>query len=125
PVADPAPVAAPSAPPPPPAPEPQAAAVAAPAPKPVAEPAKGGAYKVQIGALRTRAEAEAEWKKQQKNNADLLSGFGLTVVEVEVAGKGTFYRIRAGGVSSEAAAKDLCTKLTARKLPCLVVKPGN
>jgi hypothetical protein len=126
------PPAAASAPTPPAIPEPKPAptAVAAapePTPAPVVQPApaKGGAYKIQIGALRTRAEAEAEWKKQQKAHPDLLGGLTLTVVEVEVRGKGTFFRIRGGGLPSEEAAKDLCGKLTAKKVACLVVKPGN
>lgn len=127
----PAPTPAPAPVAPTPAPEPQPAPVpeAKPVPAPVATPAAAapakGAYRIQIGALRTRAEAEAEWKKQQKAHPDLLGGLALTIVEVNVAGKGTFFRIRGGGLPSEDAAKDLCGKLTAKKVACLVVKPGS
>lgn len=106
---------------PPPAPKPEPVA----APKPAPAPAAKGDYQVQTGAVRSRAAAETEWKRQQKAHADLLGGLSLQVVEVDIPGKGLYYRIRAAGVASEAAAKDLCAKLTAHKLPCLVVKPGH
>ncbi|MGB8274145.1 MAG: SPOR domain-containing protein, partial [Alphaproteobacteria bacterium] len=81
-----------------------------------------GSYQVQLSAVRSEAAAEAEWKKLQKANQDLLGGLTLAVVRADLPGKGTFYRVRAGALS-EQAARDLCAELKQRKAACLVVPP--
>ncbi|HLF59382.1 MAG TPA: SPOR domain-containing protein, partial [Alphaproteobacteria bacterium] len=80
-----------------------------------------GSYRVQLAALRSEAAADTEWKKLQKSFPDLLSSLSPNVVKVDLQGKGTFYRLQAGGLS-ESAAKDLCEELKRRKAECIVVK---
>lgn len=69
----------------------------------------GGAYKLQLGAFKSEAEAEAAWKKISGKYSAVLSG-APTIVKAEVNG-GTFYRLRAGSFASVDAAKVACAKL--------------
>ncbi|MFZ0693810.1 MAG: SPOR domain-containing protein [Alphaproteobacteria bacterium] len=83
--------------------------------------AAAGSYRVQLAALRSQDAADGEWKKLQKTYADLLSSLSVTVVKVDLTGKGTFFRVQAGALT-ESAAKELCSQLKQRKAECIVVK---
>lgn len=105
---------------PPPAPSP-------PAPK---EPAKtestAPAYRVQLAAVRSLKRAQGEWDRLRRKNTDLLGNLALSVVKADLGPtKGMFYRLRAGPLADEAAARALCAKLAARKVGCLIVRPGT
>lgn len=106
--------ARPAAPAKPPAPR-QTASV----PPPAAAPS--GGMRIQLGAVRTRDGAQQEWAKLQKAHKDLLGALGLNVTQANLA-SGTFYRIQAGPVGDQAAANDLCAKLKARNVSCIIVK---
>ncbi len=58
----------------------------------------------------------------RKRNADLLGGLTLTVERADLGEKGVFYRVQAGPVADEAAARKLCAALGERKQACLVVR---
>lgn len=102
-------------------------------PKPVAKPsaanvssAFGLAYQIQIAAVRSDEKAQAEWKRLKKKHGDLLGGFSLNVVRVDLGvDKGIFYRLRAGPIAGEDVAKALCQNLAKRKVGCLIVRPGG
>jgi len=120
------------APPPPPAPapaveaKPAPAAAAPPPPPPAVAPAPKAApgnFRIQVGALRDQAAAEAEWKRLQKRFPDELAGLEHRIQKVDLGpGKGVFFRIQSSGVT-EAAAGAICTGLKAKEQPCIVVKP--
>ena len=102
-------------------------AAAPPAPAPAPAPAahksaaeSGGAFLVQLGAVRSADVADKEWSRIQHANAELLSGLKPDIVEVDIPGKGTFWRIRAGSLS-EQGARQLCQQLTSRDQGCLLV----
>ena len=128
-------VTAPAAPEPKSAPKTSAAAPKAPAPKPVAKatpaPAASGgdisnSYRIQLAAARSEKAVKSEWDKLQRRNTDLLGKLQLQVTRIDLGStKGTFYRLRAGPLTSSAEAKALCERLKQRKLGCLVVKPGK
>ena len=121
----PPPVAAPApAPAAPVASKPDKPATAAPAsPEPTAR-ADGGTWKVQLASLRTEAAARQSWTRVQRANRDVLGNLDLTVQKIDLSGgKGTYYRVQAGPLASQAAATALCADLKARKLSCLVVRP--
>lgn len=112
---------------------PSAASRPEPAPQPsappqtaAAVPAGGiaGSWRVQISALRSREAAEAEWNRQKGRHPDLLGNLSLQVQEVDITGKGTFYRVRGGPLADKASADALCEKLKAQKLNCIPVRPG-
>ncbi len=102
-----------------------------PAPKPVVQPPPAPTvtaaplvgFRVQLAALRGRADAEAAWRRLKRANGDLLGALEAEVVRVDLANKGIFYRLRAGPLASAAKAVALCQRLKARNLDCLVVKP--
>jgi hypothetical protein len=129
PAAAPAKVAAPaSAPAPAPAAPPKVAAAPpahapAPAAAPVAAPKAlaAGDWLIQLGALRTAPDADKEWGRIQRANHDLLASLKPDVVRVELGEKGTFWRLRAGPLS-EQAAKQLCNELKARNQGCIVAR---
>lgn len=84
--------------------------------KPVAAPASGGAYKVQLGAYQSEAEAQSQWNRIRAKNSDVLSGDPI-IVKADTD-KGTFYRLRISGFASSDAAKAACAKLAARRQAC-------
>ncbi len=89
-----------------------------------AEPVK--VYRVQLAAVRSQDGAQGEWARLKKKNGDLLNGLILNVIRVDLgADKGIFYRLRAGPLASEGTAKKLCERLSARKIGCLIVRPGG
>lgn len=108
------------------APPPEAAPVIpqpAPAPPPIVDMSK--AYKVQLAAVRTHPKAEGEYERLKKVAPDLLGALELDVMRADLGKKGVFYRVRVGPLANEAAARRLCKDLKARKVGCLVVRPGR
>jgi hypothetical protein len=113
------------------APPPPQAAAAAPQPSPQAQPATvppapasalSGAYAVQLASARSEAVAAKEWTKLAQQHAALLGAVTHEIARADLAGKGTFYRLRVGGFDAASEAKDLCTALKAEGQDCLVVK---
>lgn len=115
-----------------PAPAAPAKVAAAPAPAPVpAAPAPavaaapkvpaGGDWLIQLGALRSAPDAEKEWARIQHANHDLLGALRSDVMRVELGEKGTFWRLRAGPLS-EQAARQLCTDLKSRNQGCIIAR---
>lgn len=109
------------------APTPKPIAKASPAP--AAPAANNGdisnSYRIQLAAARSEKAVKSEWDKLQRRNKDLLGALQLQVTKIDLGStKGTFYRLRAGPLTSSSQAKALCERLKQRKLGCLVVKPG-
>lgn len=120
--------AAPEAVPTPPAPEVAASQEAAPAKEAesvtdlTAAPAES--YRVQVAAMRSSEAAYGGWQRLQAQHKDLLGKLKLTVQRVDLGPeKGVFYRVQAGPLADKAAARDLCTKLSLRRVGCLIVRP--
>lgn len=120
--------AAPEAVPTPPAPEVAASQEAAPAKEAesvtdlTAAPAES--YRVQVAAVRSSEAAYGGWQRLQAQHKDLLGKLKLTVQRVDLGPeKGVFYRVQAGPLADKAAARDLCTKLSLRRVGCLIVRP--
>ncbi|HBM13405.1 MAG TPA: hypothetical protein DD390_11980 [Rhodospirillaceae bacterium] len=111
-------------------PEPEAS----PAPAPAAQesaPASttaatsaGNGWRIQIAALRSEADARAEWAKKQSANPDLLGKLAVQIQEATVNGT-TYYRIRGGPLANGDAAKALCVQMKAKNLACIPVAPGS
>lgn len=102
-----------------PAPAAPTAAPAAPAAT-AAAPASGGAFVVQLAAVREEAAAKSAYAALQKKHPALLGGHALDVERADLGDKGIFYRVRAAGFDSKAAATTTCGKLKSAGQDCLV-----
>jgi len=117
--------------PPPPPPSPAETVKPAPPPEAKAKPEApasatqgGGGYRVQLAAVRSREEVESEWDRMRRRYPDLLGSLELSVMRADLGpGKGIYFRMRAGPLADEKAARALCEKLAERKIGCLVVRP--
>jgi hypothetical protein len=91
---------------------------------PAAPISRDRAYLVQLAAARSSQGAREEWQRLRAKHLDLLGRLGLTITKVDLgAGKGIFYRLRAGPLADEGQARSLCRILASRKVGCLVIKP--
>ena len=100
------------------APEPEKTAAAEPAK--AAAAASGGAYVVQIMALREEAGAKAAWAALQERHPSILGGHALDIEKADLGDKGVFYRVRAAGFETKAAAQSACSSLKSAGQDCLV-----
>ncbi|WP_339707148.1 SPOR domain-containing protein [uncultured Sphingosinicella sp.] len=98
---------------------PKPAPAKAAAPKP--EPAKAtGSVTVQLGAFNSTASADQVWSKLS-GRVGALGGLRKSVQPVESGGK-TLYRLRAGGIASEAQAGSVCAAVQAAGEQCVIVR---
>jgi cell division protein FtsN len=100
---------------------PGVAAATPPAPAPQAA-AASGAYVLQIGAFKTRAEADAAWRVYSGRHAALVKGYGPNIQQVDLGEKGTWYRLRITGFADRDVASALCDRLKAANGACI---PGR
>jgi cell division protein FtsN len=85
---------------------------------------QGGAWKIQLGSMRSSEEAEREWGHLQSKAPDVLGGLQLQIQRADLgSGKGVYFRIQAGPVGDQQAAAAACAKLKAAQIDCLAVKP--
>lgn len=89
---------------------------------PAAPVAAGGAYVLQIGAYKSQADAESAWKTYKARHAALLSGYSDDIRQVELGEKGTWYRLRIGGLSDREVATALCDRLKSDGGACMLSK---
>ena len=79
----------------------------------------GGAYVIQLAALRDEASARATFERMQSKYPDLLGGLSLDIQRADLGDKGVYYRARAGFMD-KASATSICEQLQARGGGCIV-----
>jgi hypothetical protein len=101
--------------------KPQKVASAEPAPTraPVAE--ASGDWSVQIASQPTAEAAQTSYQNMARRYASVLGGHAVNIVKADIAGKGTYYRVRIAANSKEDAIA-LCTKYKAAGGSCFVSK---
>ena len=77
-------------------------------------------FAAHLSSVRSRNGTETEWQTLRDLYPSLLGGKTLTVRTVEVAEKGTFYRVMAGRFDTYDEAEELCAKLQASDQYCVV-----
>ena len=97
-----------------------AKAVAAEPAAPAPAAASGGAYVVQIMALREEGAAKSAWATLQKKHPAILGGHALDIEKADLGDKGTYYRVRAAGFETKADAQSACSSLKSAGQDCLV-----
>lgn len=81
-----------------------------------------GEYFVQLGAYETADQARQGWDRISRVGRGLLDGLRHEVVRVEVAGRGTLYRLFGGALAAQREARALCNALEDRGASCVVVR---
>ncbi|HXV31746.1 MAG TPA: SPOR domain-containing protein, partial [Sinorhizobium sp.] len=98
----------------------ETATAAAPAPVATAS-VPAGSYVVQIASLPSEAEAQKSYDNLSRKFADIIGGRGVDIRKAEIAGKGTYYRVRIPAGSREEA-NSLCSRYKGAGGSCLVTK---
>lgn len=118
-------------PPPPPRPErrprserPPAPPPPPPPPPPALQPARSGAFLVQLGAFPSEAAARDAWRDAERRNRSLFGPFEPRVVSTTSNG-GTLYRLRTGPFANRADANQFCSRVGRATPGCFVVATGN
>jgi hypothetical protein len=93
----------------------------APASAPAASSGAGGYY-IQVASLPSEAEAQKSYANISNKFASVVSGRAHDIARADIAGKGTYYRVRiaAGSTKDEAAA--LCERYRAAGGTCLIAR---
>ncbi|WP_046022516.1 SPOR domain-containing protein [Magnetospira sp. QH-2] len=74
---------------------------------------------VHVASYRSEAAARKGWSEIQKAHRALLGSLQPEITKVNLGrGKGTYYRLKAGPLTTKAASQDLCRKLKRRKQFC-------
>lgn len=103
-----------------------AAPAAAPASAPAAQNTQvaslgEGGYVIQIASLPSQADAQRSYQSLSGKFGSVIGGRGVDIKAAEIAGKGTFYRVRIPAGSKEQAVA-LCEKYRAAGGSCLVAR---
>jgi cell division septation protein DedD len=88
---------------------------------PANSPGKGGGWVVQLGAVRSEAEAKSEWARLKNMHKEQLNDLTSDIVRVDLGAKGIFWRVR-GGPLDEAQARLLCADLTKQNQGCIIAR---
>jgi hypothetical protein len=86
----------------------------------VASLAPGG-YVIQIASLPSQADAQKSYQNLSNKFGSVIGGRGVDIKSAEIAGKGTFYRVRIPAGSKEQAVA-LCEKYRSAGGSCLVAR---
>ncbi len=80
-----------------------------------------GEWSIQVASQPNEAAAKASYDNLVRKYSGVLDGRGVNIVKAEIAGKGTFWRVRVPAGSRDDAAR-LCTNLKAAGGTCFVSK---
>jgi tetratricopeptide (TPR) repeat protein len=73
---------------------------------------------VHLASYRSEQQADRGWTQIVGAHKALLEGLDHEISKVNLGRKGTYFRLKAGPLSSAQAAKDMCQKLKARRQFC-------
>ncbi|WP_337266828.1 SPOR domain-containing protein [Oryzifoliimicrobium ureilyticus] len=88
---------------------------------PAAASAASGGYGVQIASLPSEDEAKRSYANLSNKFGSVIAGKPYEIRKVDIAGKGTYYRLRIQANSKDEAA-DICVKYRAAGGTCLISK---
>lgn len=86
----------------------------------VEAPAPRDAWMIQISAQTSESVARNLWNELADKHSDVLGNLTPYIIKVQIDGKGTIYRVRAGGFGDRRSGSDLCSKLKHRGVSCYV-----
>ncbi len=80
-----------------------------------------GTYFIQVASLPSEAEAKKSYNSLSNKFGSVIGGRGVDIRKAEIAGKGTYYRVRIPAGSREEA-NALCSRYKGAGGSCLVTK---
>ncbi|MDQ0393012.1 SPOR domain-containing protein [Labrys monachus] len=90
--------------------------------EPVASPIAGTGFVVQVSSQKTPADAQTAYQALQRRFPAVIGGLKLSVRKVDIADRGTYYRVRVGLWASSNEAQAFCAKLKAAGGDCVVAR---
>jgi hypothetical protein len=82
-------------------------------------------FRIQIASLSSKKSAEIEKKRLWAKHKNILGVLDGKIMQVDLGNSGVRYRVVAGPISSHKKARELCSKLSAAKVGCIIMKPGT
>lgn len=79
-------------------------------------------WHAQLFSSTDKAKVEKTWKTILAKHKGLLSDMPMNIVQAEISGKGTFYRLQVGDFATKDRAANLCAKLKKQKQDCVPAK---
>ncbi len=80
-----------------------------------------GSYVIQIASLPSESDAQTSYNKLSGKFASVIGGRGVDIKKAEIAGKGTYYRVRIPAGSKQEA-NELCERYKSAGGSCLVTR---
>lgn len=84
--------------------------------------APDGTILVQVSAIQDRQQIAAEWERLKRGYPGVFAPLRLVVEEAKLGDRGVFFRVQAGGFSSENQAEEACSTLTDQGQSCFVLE---
>ncbi len=82
----------------------------------------GGGYVLQLAARQRRSDAEAAARAVSASHGGILSGAKPYIVRADIAGKGTYYRVRVGPYRTKAQVSSICAQLKSKGQDCFATR---
>jgi len=79
-------------------------------------------YRIQLAAVRDRAQAVRLWESLNRTDSDLLGALQPDISDRTMGNNARVHRLQAGPLTSRSDAEALCSALEKRRVDCLVVK---
>jgi hypothetical protein len=80
-----------------------------------------GRYRIQVGLVRTQAEADALAAKVKQEHGSLLGARDMEIDQAVVGNMGALFRVRVGPFATQQETNVICARLKGTGLDCLVV----
>jgi len=83
----------------------------------------GAIFRIQLASVRSQKAAEKAWGGYKFNHSTLFAKLEPKIVRVDLKGKGIYFRLQAGPLADESAARSLCAQAKKKKIGCIIVRP--
>ncbi len=88
---------------------------------PAVQPVLKGKFRLQVAAVRSRAEAETLAQKLRQGHGAAIGTREPMIEETVIGAMGTFYRVRVGPYADASEPRQLCSRIKPDGFDCLVV----
>jgi len=82
----------------------------------------GGGYVLQVAARQRRSDAEAAARAVSSRHGGILGGAKPYIVRADIAGKGTYFRVRVGPYRTKAQVNSICAQLKGKGQDCFATR---